>query len=71
VVVSEPGQASLPSEENTHPAEIDGVHKVSEFEEDRLPPNYDTGIADEVIAVEAAEAYDAAHAVLRDIHGEW
>ncbi len=66
VVVSEPGEKSLPSEENTHPAEIDGVHKVSEFEEDRLPPNYDTEIADEVIAIEAAEAYEAARAVLRE-----
>ncbi|WP_080796277.1 PLP-dependent cysteine synthase family protein [Corynebacterium pacaense] len=65
VVVVEPGDASLPTEDNIYPAEIDGVHKVLDLEEGQLPPNYDTTIADEVIAVEAVEAYGFSRAVLR------
>jgi len=66
VVIAEPGDASLPTEENVYPAEIDGVHKVLDIEEDRLPPNYDVTIADEVLQVEAEEAYATARALLRE-----
>lgn len=65
VVVVEPGDDSLPTEDNIYPAEIDGVHKVLGLEEGQLPPNYDTSIADEVIQVEATEAYGFSRAVLQ------
>lgn len=66
VVVAEPGEASLPSEEQTHPAEIDGVHQVEGLEEDQLPPNFDASVPDEVQQVEAGEAYATARTVLRE-----
>ena len=66
VVIAEPGDESLPTEENVYPAEIDGVHKVLDIEPDRLPPNYDLTIADEVQQVEAEEAYATARALLRE-----
>ncbi len=66
VVIAEPGEASIPTEDNVYPAEIDGVHKVVDIEEDRLPPNYDVTIADEVLQVEAEDAYATARALLRE-----
>ncbi|MGB4777820.1 PLP-dependent cysteine synthase family protein [Microbacterium sp.] len=66
VVIAEPGDASVPTEEDEYPDEIDGVHKVLDIEEERLPPNYDTSIADEVLQVEAADAYATARALLRE-----
>lgn len=66
IVVSEPGDVSLPSEENPYPAEIDGVHKVEGLDDEQLPPNYDREIADEIQQVDAEEAYEKARAVLRE-----
>lgn len=65
VIVAEPGERSLPTEENPYPAEIDGVHKVTELEDDQLPPNFDSAVVDEVQAVEAETAYATAREVLR------
>ncbi|ALJ19149.1 PLP-dependent cysteine synthase family protein [Microbacterium sp. No. 7] len=66
VVIAEPGDLSIPSEEEVYPDEIDGVHKVEGIEEDRLPPNYDVTIADEIVQVEAAQAYETSRALLRE-----
>ncbi|GAA4766640.1 PLP-dependent cysteine synthase family protein [Microbacterium gilvum] len=66
VVVTEPGDRSVPTEDEVYPDEIDGVHKVWDVEPDLLPPNFDADVVDEVVAVEAAEAYAAARALLRE-----
>lgn len=67
VVVTEPGENSVPTEENVNPeAEIDGVHKVAGLEDEQLPPNYDISIADEIIPVEAKEGYATARAVFKE-----
>ncbi len=66
LVVSEPGPGSLPTEEDPYPAEIDGVHKVTEVEPFQLPGNYDGSLVDEVIALETAEAAEAARALARE-----
>lgn len=67
VVVAEPGENSLPTEEKLNPdAEIDGVHKVAGLEPEQLAPNYDLTIADEIVAVEAKDAWATARAVLRE-----
>lgn len=66
VVVAEPGETSLPTEEKLNPdAEIGGVHKVAGLEDEQLPPNYDLTIADEIVPVEAADAWATARAVFR------
>jgi cysteine synthase A len=67
VIVAEPGENSLPTEDRINPdAEIDGVHKVDGLDPEQLPPNYDLTIADEVIAVEAEDAWATARAVLKE-----
>ena len=66
VAVAEPGLGSLPTPENPYPAEIDGVHKVSEVEAEFLPGNYDLTIADEVIALETQQAREIARALARE-----
>lgn len=66
VIVAEPGEATLPTEENLTPREIDGVHKVAGVEDDLLPGNYDATVVDEVIEVEADDAYATALALLRE-----
>ncbi|MGO1950950.1 MAG: PLP-dependent cysteine synthase family protein [Mycobacteriaceae bacterium] len=67
VVVTEPGENSVPSEEKINPdAEIDGVHKVAGLEDEQLPPNYDLTIADEIVGVEAPDGYATARAALRE-----
>ena len=66
VVIAEPDDGSIPTEDRVYPDEIDGVHKVLDIEADRLPPNYDPTIADEVLQVEAAQAYETARALLRE-----
>jgi cysteine synthase A len=66
IVVAEPGDASLPTVEEPYPSEIDGVHKVAELEDDQLPPNYDREIADEIISIEAEDAYAVSREVLRE-----
>jgi cysteine synthase A len=66
VVIAEPAQDSLPTEENPYPAQIDGVHKVTEVPPEQLPQNFDTGIADEVIALNTRDAKDAALALVAE-----
>ncbi|NTI78688.1 PLP-dependent cysteine synthase family protein [Rhizobium rhizogenes] len=66
VVVAEPTAASLPSKENPYAEGIEGVHKVTEIEEDRLPGNFDAGVVDEVIAVSPAQAREAALSIARE-----
>ena len=56
VVIAEPAEGSVPTEDNPYPDEIDGVHKVSEVPPEQLPKNFDTGIADEVISLSTAQA---------------
>ena len=60
VVIAEPAEESLPTEENPYPDQIDGVHKVTEVPPERLPRNFDTTIADEVVALNTADAKQAA-----------
>lgn len=68
VVVAEPGENSLPTEEKLNPdAEIDGVHKVEGLDAEQLPPNYDLTIADEIVPVEAKDAWATARAAFRDL----
>jgi cysteine synthase A len=66
VAVAEPGEGSLPTPENPYPAEIDGVHKVTEVESEFLPGNYDASVVDEVIALETQQAREAARALARE-----
>ena len=66
VVIAEPAEASLPTQENPYPDEIDGVHKVTEVPPEQLPRNYDTAIADEVIALDTADARKAAQALVAE-----
>ena len=63
IVIAEPALESLPTEENPYPDEIDGVHKVSEVPPEQLPRNFDTTIADEVIALNTADARKTARAL--------
>jgi cysteine synthase A len=66
VVVAEPAPESLPTEENPYPDEIDGVHKVSEVPPEQLPRNFDTSIADEVIALKTADARKTARELVAE-----
>jgi cysteine synthase len=66
VVVAEPGLASVPTEENPYPQEIDGVHKITEAEPQQIPDNFDQSIADEFIALETADAFATSRAVARE-----
>jgi cysteine synthase A len=66
VVIAEPAPESLPTEENPYPDEIDGVHKVSEVPPEQLPRNFDTAIADEVIALNTADARKVARQLVAE-----
>ncbi|MGY5805497.1 PLP-dependent cysteine synthase family protein [Rhizobium sp. LEGMi12c] len=63
VVIAEPAAESLPTEDDPYPDEIDGVHKVSEVSPEQLPRNFDTTIADEIIALSTADARATARAL--------
>lgn len=63
IVVAEPGEDSLPTEENPYPDQIDGVHKVTDVEPVRLPDNYDAEVVDEVIALDTPDARGTARAL--------
>jgi cysteine synthase A len=63
VVIAEPAAESLPTEDNPYPDEIDGVHKVSEVPPEQLPRNFDTTIADEIIALNTVDARATARAL--------
>lgn len=66
VVIAEPAEDSLPTEENPYPDQIDGVHKVTEVPPERLPRNFDTTIADEVVALNTVDAKQAALALVAE-----
>ena len=66
VVIAEPAEGSIPTEENLYPDEIDGVHKVSEVPPEQLPKNFDNTIADEVIALSTGDARRAALALVAE-----
>lgn len=66
VVIAEPSEGSIPTEENPYPDEIDGVHKVSEVPPEQLPKNFDNCVADEAIALSTAQARRAALALVAE-----
>lgn len=66
IVAVQPGPDSLPSEEHPEPEEeITGVHPFDGVPKDIVPPTMDLNIYDEVIEVEALEAYQAAREVAK------
>lgn len=66
VVGVQPGPNSLPSDEKPEPdEEITGVHPFSGVPDNLVPSTLDRNIYDEVIAVEALDAYKAARNVAR------
>lgn len=66
IVVAEPSTQSLPSPENPHPEQIDGIHRVTELDSEKLPGNLDTSLIDEYVTLDTGEAFAAARAVARD-----
>lgn len=66
VIVAEPGRASVPSLENPHPKQIDGVHKVTEVQPQQLPGNLDKALVDEYVALETDSAFAASRALARE-----
>ncbi|KAA0693356.1 cysteine synthase family protein [Neorhizobium sp. P12A] len=66
VVIAEPAEASLPTDVNPYPDEIDGVHKVSEVPREQLPRNFDSTIADEVIALNTSDARKTAQSLVAE-----
>lgn len=67
IVGVEPGPDSIPSDEHPEPEhEITGVHPFDEtVPKERLPLNVNQNIYDEIIAVEALDAYATARAVAK------
>jgi len=66
VVGVQPGPNSLPSEEKPEPdEEITGVHPFDGVPDNVIPATLDRNIYDEVIRVEALEAYQAAREVAK------
>jgi cysteine synthase A len=66
IVAVQPGANSLPSEEHPTPeAEITGVHPFEGVPREIVPDNMDMSIYDEVIEVEALDAYQAARDVAK------
>lgn len=66
VVAVQPGPNSLPSDEKPVPdEEITGVHPFEGVPKEIVPANMDLNIYDEVIEVEAVDAYQAAREVAK------
>lgn len=66
IVAVQPGPNSLPSPENPVPAEeITGVHPFEGVPKEVVPATMDLNIYDEMIAVEALDAYQAAREVAK------
>jgi cysteine synthase A len=66
IVAVQPGPNSLPSAEHPVPeAEITGVHPFEGVPKEIVPDNMDLSIYDEVIEVEALDAYQAARDVAK------
>lgn len=65
VVGVQPGPNSLPSEEVPEPDEITGVHPFTGIPKERIPQIINHNIYDEVIEVEAVDAYATARQVAK------
>jgi cysteine synthase A len=66
IVAVQPGPNSLPSAEHPAPeAEITGVHPFEGVPKEIVPDNMDLSIYDEMIEVEALDAYQAARGVAK------
>ena len=65
IIAIQPGENSLPSEENPEPEEITGVHPFEGIPVERVPQTMDLQIYDEKFEVETIEAYRAAREVAK------
>ncbi|EEQ94542.1 PLP-dependent cysteine synthase family protein [Brucella sp. ZJ1_1] len=66
VILVEPTADSVPSIDNPRVETIEGVHKVTDIEENVLPENYDRTVVDEIIAVTTEQSRRAAVSVARE-----
>ncbi|MGN6447171.1 MAG: PLP-dependent cysteine synthase family protein [Brucella intermedia] len=66
VILVEPTADSVPSIDNPRAETIEGVHKVTDIEENVLPENYDRTVVDEIIAVTTEQSRRAAVSVARE-----
>ncbi|KAB2729283.1 PLP-dependent cysteine synthase family protein [Brucella intermedia] len=65
-ILVEPTADSVPSIDNPRAETIEGVHKVTDIEENVLPENYDRTVVDEIIAVTTEQSRRAAVSVARE-----
>ncbi|MCM1133740.1 MAG: cysteine synthase family protein [Ruminococcus flavefaciens] len=65
VVAIQPGEGSLPSDENPEPEEITGVHPFEGVPAERVPSTMDLNIYDEKFEVETIQAYESAREVAK------
>lgn len=65
VFAVEPTLASLSSEADPYPDQIEGVHRISDVPPEALPGNYDPAVADEVLEVSTVEAREVAALLTR------
>jgi Cysteine synthase len=65
IVAIQPGQNSIPSNENPKPEEITGVHPFEGVPLERVPATMDVSIYDEKFEVETYQAYEAAREVAK------
>ena len=65
VVAIQPGENSLPSDNNPAPEEITGVHPFEGVPSERVPSTMDLNIYDEKFEVETIQAYKAAREVAK------
>lgn len=66
LAIAEPAFDSLPSEENPHPPEIDGVHHVTEALPEQLPANFARDIVDEILPLDPVQAATTARHLARE-----
>ena len=65
VVAIQPGENSLPSDNNPAPEEITGVHPFEGVPSERVPSTMDLNIYDEKFEVETIQSYKAAREVAK------
>ncbi len=65
IIAVQPGPGSLPSAADPNPEQITGVHPFEGIPDDRIPETFDSKIYDDWLAVETAEAYEAARIAAR------
>ena len=65
VVAIQPGENSLPSDNNPAPEEITGVHPFEGVLSERVPSTMDLNIYDEKFEIETIQAYKAAREVAK------